>query len=75
MITLRVTFNLGISSDWVDYKLLALGLEGSNITIYEKAGVITSARVKITNEDELKYSRSIRMMSPQVVNVEKIFGA
>ena len=75
MITLRVTFKPNTSSDWAENKLLGLGLQGSDITIYEEAGVLTSARIKIAKEDELKYSRAIRMISPQVISVEKISRA
>ena len=72
MVILRVVFKPNTSCDWAEDKLLQLGLSGSKITMYEEEGVLTSARIKVSKKDEARYSRAIRMVSPQIISVEKV---
>ena len=74
MVKLVVTLKPNTSAHWFLEKLRGLSFNGTNplVNSYQaNCAVTTGITVEVPKEEELTYSRAIRMISPQVVSVSR----
>lgn len=71
MVKLLVTFKWNTSVEWASEKFEKIGLDGSRFSYFLQIPGSPRMVVEVAEEDELKYSRAIRMISPQVISVSR----
>lgn len=68
---LLVRFKPNTSRDWVLERMFKIGISETQITS-RYFSLTHRAEVSIPDEDELKYSRAIRLISPQIMQIINI---